>query len=243
MRPKVSFIWFDLGYTLLFKQREAAYLKALQGFGLDVPLETLEQEFHLVDKLFMKEYPGVFGKDPDTFMPWFLGLLNYRLGIRLKLCPLYARFREEQNSYQHTWLPYPHLPQVLGALKQRGLRLGIISNWDLSARKLLDDYALSGYFECLIISAEVGYEKPDPRIFRLALRRAGVSAAQSLYVGDNFYDDALGARKVGMDCLIVNRFGALGVEEITGYPIIRDISQVADYLDGKLVPETGESLA
>jgi putative hydrolase of the HAD superfamily len=86
-------------------------------------------------------------------------------------------------------------------------------------------------FEALIISSEVGCEKPGERIFRLALDAAGVPAAQCLYVGDNYYDDAVGAASVGMPCLVVNRFGRLGIEEIdAGQPVIRDVREVERHL-------------
>ena len=67
--------------------------------------------------------------------------------------------------------------------------------------------------------------------FEIALDRAGVSADQCVYVGDNYYDDAIGSRAVGMQALIINRFGKLGVEEIDDCPIIQHISQICDYTD------------
>ena len=106
----------------------------------------------------------------------------------------------------------------------------MITNWDTSARRLLEELGLSGYFEQVVVSCEEGSEKPDPRIFQAALRRAGVAAGDCLYVGDNYYADAVGARGVGMRALIVNRFGRLGVEEIADQVFIRDVSEVVDYI-------------
>jgi hypothetical protein len=70
----VSFIWFDLGYTLVYMQRETTYQQALKNFGIDVPLADIEKEFHLTDKLFMREYPGFFLEPREVFMPSYLGL-------------------------------------------------------------------------------------------------------------------------------------------------------------------------
>ena len=56
----VSFVWFDMGYTLLYMQRETTYQLALRNFDIEVPLADIEREFHLTDKLFMREYPGFF---------------------------------------------------------------------------------------------------------------------------------------------------------------------------------------
>jgi putative hydrolase of the HAD superfamily len=86
------------------------------------------------------------------------------------------------------------------------------------------------YFEVVIISSEAGVCKPDERIFRMALDQATVDPARCLYVGDNYYDDAVGATSVGMKSLIVNRFGSLGVEELTAQELISDISGILPLL-------------
>jgi len=98
--------------------------------------------------------------------------------------------------------------------------MGIISNWDHSARGLLAAHGLTGFFDPIVISSEVGCEKPSERIFRIALEKAGVPAERCLYVGDNYYDDAVGCRKVGMRPLILNPYGRLGIEEIEDCPLI-----------------------
>lgn len=226
-----SFIWFDLGYTLLYKPREEAYGKVLAESGIGVSADQLEKAFHLADKLFMREYPGVFGRDPDTFMPWFLGHVNFRLGIRLDLYRAWQRLKEVRDALPRYWLPFDNVRAVLNDLRRRNLRLGVITNWDPSARSLLECHDLAAFFEQIVVSSEEGCEKPDPRIFELAARRARVSPAECLYVGDNYYADAVGARRAGMDALIVNRFGSLGVEEITDQTIIPDVSHVIDWLD------------
>jgi len=227
---KPSFIWFDLGYTLLYKKREEAYANALKEMGFEVPPDALERAFHLTDKVFMREYQDVFGHDLETFMPWFLGLLNFRLGLRVDLGDAWTRMKAQYQTIPDYWRPFENAAGALEGLRRAGVRLGIISNWDLTARPILRRFGLEGFFERIVISSEVGLEKPAPEIFKLAMGQAGVSAAESLYVGDNYYVDAVGARQVGMDCLIVNRFGSLGVEELQGQTLIHDVSEVADRL-------------
>jgi putative hydrolase of the HAD superfamily len=226
----VGFVWFDLGYTLLYKPREQAYQKVLASFGHSRTVEELEKAYHLEDKCFMRHYPRVFGHDPDTFMPWFLGQLNYRLGLRLDLCATWARLKAEQDGGRGRWMPFDSVRDVLSDLGRRGVRLGVISNWDHTAREILEHYGLVECFEHIIVSSEVGCEKPDPAIFDLAMRRARVSPGQCLYVGDNYYVDTVGARGAGMQCLIVNRFGTLGVEEIRDQLFIPDVSRIVDHL-------------
>jgi putative hydrolase of the HAD superfamily len=81
-------VWFDIGYTLLYMQREVTYQQVLKTFGHEVALADIEREFHLTDKLFMREYPGIFLKEKEVYMPSYLGLMNYRLGLSLNVCEL-----------------------------------------------------------------------------------------------------------------------------------------------------------
>jgi putative hydrolase of the HAD superfamily len=73
--------------------------------------------------------------------------------------------------------------------------------------------------------------KPDPRIFDIALHKAAVTAQECIYIGDNYYDDALGSRKVGIPALIINRFGKLGVEEIEDCPVISRLSDIFNFIE------------
>ena len=129
------------------------------------------------------------------------------------------------------WLPYQGVGAILEALQQRSIGLGIISNWDCTARDVLSAVGLINYFDPIIVSCEVGCSKPDPAIFNLALQTAAVDPRNCIYIGDNYYDDAVGSRKVGMPSLIINRFGSLGTEEITDCPVISDISEIFNFLD------------
>jgi len=227
---KISFVWLDMGYTLVYMQRESSYKQALSELGYDIAIEDIERGFHLTDKLFMREYPGVFLKPKEVYQPWYLGILNYRLGVALNVCDVHVCWEEIKKKVKHYWLPFEGVHQALDGLKAESVRLGIISNWDETAREVLSSTGLADYFDPIIISCEVDYAKPDPRIFRLALDRACVSAHECLYIGDNYYDDAVGSRAAGMEALVLNRFGKLGVEEIDDCPVIQHISQIQEYI-------------
>jgi putative hydrolase of the HAD superfamily len=227
---KTSHIWFDIGYTLLRMKREVTYSRALKAFGEDVSVEVLEREFHWVDKLFMREYPGIFLRGRGVYMPWFLGVLNYRLGIALDVAEVDKCWEKIQLSTQDYWIPFDNVHEVLTELKHSSLRMGIISNWDGTARNLLQHHGLMDYFDHCIISSEVGIDKPDPAIFNLAMQQADAVPQECLYVGDNYYDDAVGSRDAGIRALILNRFGNLGVEEIDDVPIIQNLAQIKDHI-------------
>jgi len=227
----VSFVWFDIGYTLLYMQRETTYQQALRKFGIEVPLDDIEKQFHLTDKLFMREYPGFFLKPREVFMPSYLGIINYHLGISLNVCELDECWEAIKVKMDNYWLPFKGVIEVLTVLKRKSLGLGVISNWDCTARDVLRAAGLSDYFDHIIISCEINCSKPDPAIFSLAMQKAAVRPRDCIYIGDNYYDDAVGSQQVGMPVLIINRFGSLGAEEIKDCPVISDISEILNYLD------------
>jgi putative hydrolase of the HAD superfamily len=225
-------VWFDIGYTLLYMQREVTYQQTLKKFGHNVALDDIEREFHLTDKLFMREYPGLFLKGREVFMPSYLGIMNYRLGLSLNVCELDACWDEIKNNIDNYWLPFNGVEEVLAELKQKSVGLGVISNWDCTARDILSAAGLIDYFDHLVISCEVDCIKPDPRIFDIALQKAAVAARDCIYIGDNYYDDAIGSRQVDMPALIINRFGKLGVEEISDCPVIGRLSDLFNLIPG-----------
>lgn len=227
----IDFIWFDLGYTLLYTEREELFAGVIEKFDVRRSLEEIEKAFHIVDKRFMREYPGLLGRSADEFMPLYFGLLCHQLDIHGNILSMLLAWVEAWKANGHQWLAYPNVESVLDRLSAKGFRMGVISNWDQSAKPILESFGLLDRFEVVLISSEVGISKPDRRIFRLAVELAGIDPSSCLYVGDNYYDDAVGAASVGMNYLIVNRFGNLGVEELAGEPIIADISGILPYLE------------
>ncbi|MBI3325500.1 MAG: HAD-IA family hydrolase, partial [Nitrospinae bacterium] len=106
------------------------------------------------------------------------------------------------------WRVFPEVMEVLPRLKERGFVTGVISNWDTRLGPLLEGLGLMRYLDHVVLSAEVGWEKPHRRIFEAALTRAGVPPAQALHVGDNYQQDVVGARDAGMQAVWLRRRGA-----------------------------------
>ncbi|MFD0714216.1 HAD family hydrolase [Paenibacillus sp. GCM10027626] len=223
----LKFVWFDLGYTLVDRDKGRLYHDILRKeFQIEKPLAEVRLAFHQTDKLFMREYPGVLGQHPATYFPWYIGIVNYELKLALDLSKVIGCFRNEHYFTADIWKAYPRSRETLKQLKQAGYGVGLISNWDLSARQVLKDNRLDELLDEVIVSAEVGIEKPDPQIFQLALEKQRLRPEECLYVGDNYYDDVVGSGKVGMDCLLINRFGRTGIEELKYPSIIADVSDV-----------------
>ncbi len=93
--------------------------------------------------------------------------------------------------------------ETLDALRRRGYRIAVVSNADGRVRGLLEAAGLSPHLEFVVDSAEVGIEKPDPRIFHAATDRLGLAPAACAYVGDIYEIDVVGAERAGLAPILI----------------------------------------
>jgi putative hydrolase of the HAD superfamily len=221
----IRYIWFDLGLTLVGNNHAAIYQKVLADLGVKKEINEVECAYHLANKYFMREHPGCLGKK-EGVRGYLEKLMEY-----LQLGRETQRFLigMEQENPSVCWRKFPFTDGVLNRLHQRGIKTGLISNWDHSCRRVLEENGLLSLMDTVVISSEAGYEKPDRRIFERALLLAGVEPSVCLYVGDNYYDDAVGASAVGMRTLLINPPGCLGIEELKFPDVIESIQDVERY--------------
>jgi putative hydrolase of the HAD superfamily len=106
---------------------------------------------------------------------------------------------------RHTAI-FPDVRPTIQALRERHLKLAIVSNWDESLLSHCDDLGMTPLFDTIVGSAYVGFEKPDPRIFTVALQRLGVTPDQVVHVGDIYASDVVGARRAGITPVLLDRF-------------------------------------
>lgn len=99
---------------------------------------------------------------------------------------------------------YPDVENILSALSQK-YRLGIIANQSLGTAKRLNDYGIGKYFDIIISSAEEGVEKPNQKIFELALKRANCDPNEAIMIGDRLDNDILPANIMGMTTIWVRQ--------------------------------------
>ena len=241
MKPRLKYLWFDLGYTLVKTNREQVYHSTLKQFQIDKTVAEITLAYHMTDKLFMREYQGVLSKDHRVFLPWYIGCLNYYLDVSLPIDEVITASSVAAHE-RSGWAAFDFTIPTLRALRQQGYKLGLISNWNETARAVLHANQLAEELDNIIISSEVGIEKPNPAIFEAALRQANVTAEESLYIGDNYYDDVIGSGQVGMDCLLINPYGKQGIEELDYADVISSIQEVSAYLASRQPSILGEQL-
>jgi putative hydrolase of the HAD superfamily len=128
-------------------------------------------------------------------------IVSEKLGMDVTVDELVAAIR---------FSAYPDAIPALRGLRERGLRLIAVSNWDCSLPRVLDGCGLGYLLDATVTSAETGSRKPDPRIFERALELAGCGPGEALHVGDTAEEDVAGARAAGIRPLLIERDGAGG---------------------------------
>ncbi len=103
-----------------------------------------------------------------------------------------------------TLMRKPRLKETVETLHEMGMRMGVVSNIISTSLvpHMLNEYGIAQYMECIVMSSEVGIRKPDPRIFEIALKRMGITARETCYVGDTISRDVLGARAANLGMVV-----------------------------------------
>ncbi len=124
-------------------------------------------------------------------------------------------------SRADSWRLFPETEETLAALKRRGLKLAVISNFDSRLFGILEGLGVAAEFESILISSHAGYAKPAPEIFRLALARHHTRPEEALHVGDSVEKDAEGARAAGIQGVLLDRNAKL---KAAGFPKIKNLT-------------------
>jgi putative hydrolase of the HAD superfamily len=106
---------------------------------------------------------------------------------------------------------FPDVPAAIAELRQRGVVVGICSNWDWDLDRHLAHNGIADLVDFVVCSAQIGYRKPHPAIVGTVLDRAGTTPDETLFVGDNWHDDIVGAGRAGLTPVHIVRAGSCGV--------------------------------
>ncbi|MBQ8780277.1 MAG: HAD family hydrolase [Oscillospiraceae bacterium] len=117
-----------------------------------------------------------------------------------RLLPLYRKVIMEKENYNL----YPDTVETLSALKERGYSHFLLSNNYPELDVIMSELGLDKYFDGMIISAKVGFDKPKREIFDIAFKTAGCPE-KAFMVGDNPYSDIKGAKAYGIPAILVHR--------------------------------------
>jgi putative hydrolase of the HAD superfamily len=222
MNSKIKFIFFDVGNTLLFLNRERIHAPlAERGFTPDA-----ERLRHLECRT-KNRFDGMLTKNGSTdhgFWWMFYTHLLDEMGLKDD-----ALRDQLVTSVQNSANWDKILPGTAEQLREIGerYRIAVISNADGGIEDVLQRCGIAGCFRTITDSGLVGYEKPHPEIFRRALKSMNAAPEESLYVGDVYSVDYLGATGVGMKAILMDVPGAYRDK---GVPRVESLSGLQAWL-------------
>jgi len=225
----ISAVTFDATHTLIHCPRLGEiYAQVLSRHGIAVsPARAGEVVLTVWTELACLADPGRdrFTSHPGGSRGWWHRFL-LRVAEHLDAPPP-SRFAAAELYHRFgaaaAWEVYPEVRPTLAALRAKGLRLAVVSNWDERLPLLLERLGLAKSFQAIVCSSEVGVEKPDHRIFRRALERLGVGPEAALHVGDHRLEDVEGAVAAGMHAVQLDRRGGgHGLPDLTSLPELVD---------------------
>lgn len=206
--PAITTLFLDAG-GVLCHPNWSRVSAALADVGVTVSVEALQRAEPYAKKDI--DDAVIVGGTTDASRGWiYFDKVLEHAGIppstatRAALSVLHDYHRAE-----NLWENVPgEVEPTLAALRELKLTLVVVSNANGRLRYLFDRVGLTAAFDVVLDSHEWGVEKPDPRLFQIALEQAGATAAETIHVGDLFHIDVVGARSAGLrDAVLLDAAG------------------------------------
>ncbi|KAL5276412.1 HDHD3 family protein [Megaselia abdita] len=208
----IRLVTFDITGTLLNFRRSPSeqYVDVAESFGYTIPAALLSASFIREYKIMEKRHPN-YGKTTYgmTYMDWWRVLvantfLKCNGNIPKDELLTIANELIKQFKTETSWVLVDGTVELITKIKEAGISVGVISNFDGSLEEILKNMKLPE-FDFVLSSYNCGATKPHPQIFQTALKLGGnVKPHQSLHIGDTFELDYLGAKNAGWSAVLVN---------------------------------------
>jgi putative hydrolase of the HAD superfamily len=198
----IDAILFDAAETLFTTRGSVGeiYGRVARQFGCTAP-------FHEIQSAFARQFQHSGPLSTKEEKAWWRDVV-FRVFSDVGMVRDFNRFFEkvyDQFRDSRAWILFPETREVLIELRNRSVKLGVISNFDSRVYGVMRELDILHYFSSVTISSEVGYAKPDPEIFATAARSLKVTPERILLVGDSLQDDVLAARRAGMKSILIDR--------------------------------------
>ena len=203
----ITTVLFDAGGTLVHLDYFFLH-KELRQAGIRVTRRAVRRaEYAAKIAVDRRVLGSARDTDETRRQPYFAALLD-QLGVDTPTAAQLLQRFEAAHIQDNLWrVMLPSTPRILRELRDRGLILGVVSNADGRIAAILRQCGIEQFFQVMIDSHLVGVEKPDPRIFHLALARAQARPEQAIFIGDIYGVDVLGAERAGIRPLLLDALG------------------------------------
>jgi len=207
---RIRTIVFDVGGTLIYPADPVGetYARLARAHGVKLPAEATTAAFRQAMESSSPRPKGTIPCDGNDRAWWKQVVLRSLHENAFAEPAAFEAFFEQVYLYfakPEAWGIYPEALEVLEALHDYGVGLVVLSNWDARLHTILDGSSLGAYLPQRFISAELGWEKPDPAIYRHVAEILRLSPTALLSVGDDPRNDVEGPRKVGWQAMQIER--------------------------------------
>jgi putative hydrolase of the HAD superfamily len=207
MTAKECFL-FDAGNTLirLHPSREELLQEIFIKHGFETTIGQVKVAFMLSDDMINLGGFTTLSKEKQRvfWMEYTSGLMD-TIGLPKDDLENIARSVSETFCAPRSWSPFSDVFGTIGKLKESGCTLGVVSNAETCLRAILEENQLAKHFDTIVISEEVGVEKPDPSIFQKALDKLDFTPDKCVHIGDTIEADVIGARSAGITPVWLDR--------------------------------------
>ena len=210
-KPKAVFL--DAAGTLFESVKPVAvtYAEMARRYGMDVPREEVSRRFrHCFATAPPMAFPGSDGQRLKAQeRAWWHDVVR-RVFEPAGTFLRFEDYFDELFAYfarPDSWELYGDARTTLESLKEAGLILVMISNFDSRVLKIIRGLGIADYFDSVFISSSAGFAKPAAGIFRLALERHGIAPHEAMHVGDSPETDVEGALNAGVPAVLLDRGG------------------------------------
>jgi haloacid dehalogenase superfamily, subfamily IA, variant 3 with third motif having DD or ED/haloacid dehalogenase superfamily, subfamily IA, variant 1 with third motif having Dx(3-4)D or Dx(3-4)E len=239
MFTKLRAVFLDIGDTVMRPNPswEHVYSMAFAEYGIQITPDELRPALRRAYHHGGWGFDGGFEPTEETSFRRTVEI-DQAAVAELGLGPMpeaFFRRLSELFTVTSNWHVFPDTLPVLTALHERELVVGAVSNWVWSLPELLHSLDLVSKFDFIAVSSRVGFEKPQPEIFRYALEQADVPAESVIHVGDHLDADVRGAQAVGITGVLIDRFGRYAHgEQPPDVQLIRSLDELLPMVEARL---------
>jgi putative hydrolase of the HAD superfamily len=207
-------VLFDAAGTLMKPKYSVgeSYASIAATYGMQVaPAELLGRFHECFDGASPLAFPSAAPEDLAALEKDWWRRLVWRVFEPFGPFEQFEAYFDELFAYfarPESWKLFPEVMQTLQSLRNLGLELAVVSNFDSRLRVILSGLGVAAWFDDIFISSAVGYAKPDRRIFDFVLQSRRLSAADVLHVGDSVTNDLNGAANARIKGILVDRKGS-----------------------------------
>jgi putative hydrolase of the HAD superfamily len=224
----IKAIFFDWMNTLTYAEpdRHDQFCQIARESGVDLSPHKVAQGIYNAGSELPEGAPYRWQEshDPEIFIRYIEIILG-EAGVKLPRDKVLEILRELSRSAKvENYVLYDDVLPTLEKLKKRDLTVGLITSLTKDMNLIYSDLGLAHYIDFVVTPKVVGANKPEPPIFLAALERAGVGASESVYVGDQYETDVVGARGVGISPILIDRYDLYN--KVSDCPRIHSLSEL-----------------